>query len=150
MPAPKASAKTRRSRSGFATLTPDAISLPLSRSRRARRCGALGWRTTTLRRDADWRQILKPALRLHKPLDLWRQCPRIEVVDDKDHHGQPALELVELGQQAKPFLVFELLEDLLDQPLGLRALEMSPVRALGRPIAIADELDDRTDRIEQA
>src|SRR5215470_2331908 len=40
---------------------------------------------TRLGRNRHRRQILKPALRLQKPIDLGRQRPRIEVVDDKDH-----------------------------------------------------------------
>src|SRR6516164_3090466 len=97
MPAPRARANIGRNRSVLVTFTPDAISLPLSRPRRSRRYGAMGWCATTLRRDADRRQILEPALGLHEPLDLRRHRPRVEIVDDKDHHRQAAFELVELG-----------------------------------------------------
>src|SRR5258708_4089543 len=65
---------------------------------------------TPLGSDADRRQILEPALGLHEALDLGRHRPRVEVVDDKDHHRLAALELVGLGQQAEPVLFGGLVE----------------------------------------
>src|SRR3954452_12659341 len=89
-------------------------------------CGSLG-------RDADARQILEPTLRLYETLHLGRHRPRIEVMHDENHHRLLALELVQLGQQRQPFLAVEFVEDLVDQRLGFRALEMAPIRALWRP-----------------
>ncbi len=86
-----------------------------------------------LRRDADPRQILKPALRLDETLHFRRHRPRIEVVHDKDHDRLAALQLVQFGQQRQPLLAVELVEDLADQRLGLGAFEMSPIRALRAP-----------------
>src|SRR5215831_15539521 len=98
MPAQNASPNAERNISDFATLTPGAISLPLSRPRRSRRYGAMGWCATTLRHDADWRQILEPALGLHKPADLGRHCSRVQIVHNEDHHRVAAFELMQLCQ----------------------------------------------------
>jgi len=56
-------------------------------------------------------------------------------MNDKDHDRQATFELVKLGQQTEPLLVVELAEDLLDQRLGLGALEIpsSGPSATNRP-----------------
>src|SRR5260370_32433798 len=83
--------------------------------------------------DRNRRQILKPALRLHKTMHLRRQPPRVEVVRDKDQRRLFVHRLVELGQQGQPFSWVELAEDLLDQFVDRRVAVMPPITALGRP-----------------
>src|ERR1700730_18130429 len=111
-------------------------------------------RTTSMQRSSRYdryrRQILEPALRLHEALCLGRQRTRIEVVHDKDHDGVAAFEFMQLGQQAEALFFVEFVEDLTDQPLGFGVFIMTPIGASRRPIRLADKLDDRVDRIEQA
>ena len=105
---------------------------------------------SALRRDRHRRKILKPALRLQKSLYFGRQRARVEVVHDKDHYRVTAFELVQLGQQGEPFFLIELVEDVVDQWLGLSVFVMPPIGARWRPICPANQLDDRVYRIEQA
>src|ERR1700680_4366040 len=79
-----ASMQTTRNRSDLATFTPRRSLSAAESCAPFAACGAIGrcW-DTSLRRDGYRRQILEPALRLHKALHLGRQRARVEVVHDK-------------------------------------------------------------------
>src|ERR1700730_18591184 len=81
--------------------------------------------------DADRGQILKPALRLHEAVNLWRQPARVEVERDEDHRRFLVHCLVQLGQQRQALGRVELAEDAVDQLIDRGVAEMTPIGPLG-------------------
>src|SRR5712672_530840 len=97
--------------------------------------------------DADRRQILEPALRLHEAVNIRRHGARIDVVRNKDQRRLLVHHLMQPGQQCEALLRVELAEDGVDHLVELGVAEMTPIAALGRPRAGPDMADQRIERI---
>ena len=69
-----------------------------------------------------------------KPVQLRRQRARVEIVHDPDHQRAVVLQLVQFGQQRQALVGVELVQDLADEILDLRIVEVAPVAARRRPV----------------
>src|SRR5487761_1325207 len=85
-------------RANATTDTPNRIRIVCSR-RAARKRAIGGSRRAAVLLDRDVGEILVPALRRHKPLHLWRQGARIEVVHDEQPRRVVDNAAMRLGQQ---------------------------------------------------
>src|ERR1700730_5033621 len=110
------------------------------------------WRLRTGRgrrlwRDANRRQILEPALRLHEALHFRRHGARVEVVRDEDQYRFLVHQLVQPGQEREAFGRVELSEDAINQLVDRGVAKMAPIGALGRPGAGPDVADQCIERV---
>src|SRR5262249_51206806 len=87
-------------------------------------------------RDADRREVLEPALRLHEALHARGERARVEVVGYEQHDRVAARDLVHLGDQDVAHLVVEGAHGLGRQVLDLLIEVPAPIAARGSPLLL--------------